>query len=76
MTYLARNVPFFIDYLKESDHTPHDDLPDEHAYELGGADYLDSVLLEANEQFKQPGNFLSTPSVANHTAILCSYSYI
>ena len=62
--------------MKESDHTPHNDLPDERVYELGGADYLDSVLLEANEQFKRPGNFLSTPSVANHTTILCSYSYI
>ena len=59
---------FFTDYLKESDHTPDDDLPDEHAYELGGADYLDSVLLEASEQFERPGNLLTTPSAANHTA--------
>ena len=73
MTYLAKKCTVL--HLKESDHTPHDDLPDEHAYELGGADCLDSVLLEANEQFKRPGNFLSTP-VANHTTILCSYSYI
>ena len=74
MTYLAKKCTVL--HLKESDHTPHDDLPDEHAYELGGADYLYSVLLEANEQFKRPGNFLSIPSVANHTTILCSYSYI
>ena len=67
MTYLAKkcsehsspNLP---------DHTPDDDLPDEHAYELGGADYLDSMLFEASEQFKRPGNLLTTPSVANHTA--------
>ena len=60
---------FFTDYLKESDHTPDDDLPNEHVYELGGADYLDSVLIEANKQFEQPDNLLSTPSVANHTTI-------
>ena len=59
---------FFTDYLKESDHTPDDDLPDEHAYELGGADYLDSVFLEASEQFERPGNLLTTPSVVNYTA--------
>ena len=61
---------FFADYLKNSDRTPDDDLPDEHAYEyeLGGADYLDSVLLEASEQFKRPGNLLTTPSVANNTS--------
>lgn len=41
---------FFTDHLKDSD----DDLLNEHAYELGGADYLDSVLFEANEQFEQP----------------------
>ena len=40
---------FFIDY------TPDDDLPDKPAYELGEADYLDSVLLEASEQFERPG---------------------
>ena len=41
MTYLAKKCTVL--HLKESDHTPQDDLPDEHAYELGGADYLDSV---------------------------------
>lgn len=32
------------------------------------SDYLDSVLLEASEQFERPGNLLTTPSVADHTA--------
>ena len=59
---------FFTDYLKESDHTPDDDLTDEHAYELVGADYLDSVLLEASKQFEWPGNLLTTPSVVKYTA--------
>ena len=57
---------YFTNYLSESDHTPNDDLPDEHAYDLGGADYLDSVLLGASEQFE--GNFLTTSSVTNPIA--------
>ena len=66
---------YFNNYLNEPDHTPDGDQADEHAYEfneLDGADYMDSVLLEACKQFED--SFLTTSSVtkpATNAKMIC-----